>query len=214
MAVSPLQGGGIPSLPLPTQKTWAPERRANPHRREPTSCAPAASPELSRFPQPARAYPWRSRLPPSELPSTENSPHRSSFEGTFFCIASGRLPGDHRAILPPASRRRRPPPIQAGQVGRPAPLVRACPGPKDPLFSLPVQGPVQLGVLEKPQTKSNPNIHFSPIKTKPKRVVSRLAYPPHPHPQAWQRGFATVSSSLREWAGKPGCTPPTKGLGS
>lgn len=128
MAVSPLQGYEIQSPPLPALKTWAPERLANPHRRKPTSCAPAASPELSRTPQPARACPWRSRFLP---PASRAHKHcefssRFFFEGTFFCIASGRLPGDHRAIRL-ASRRRRPPPIQA-TAGWP-------PGPAGPSLS-------------------------------------------------------------------------------
>lgn len=127
MAVSPfpprLWDPGPPTPQLPTLKTWAPEclSQASPpgtHRLERQSRRRSC-----RGPRRQPAPALEARLPPPELPSSR-APERCEFsspfffEGTFFCVASGRLPGDRRAIPPPASRRRRPPPIQAA-AGRP-----------------------------------------------------------------------------------------------
>lgn len=124
MAVSPRSSRAVKSRVshCPPIRLGHPSDSAKPPRREPTFLSsrrvvravaiPAASP---------RPPSLGARLPPPEIPSSGALRILSApifFEGTFFCVASGRLPGDRRAIPPPASRRRRPPPIQAA-AGRP-----------------------------------------------------------------------------------------------
>lgn len=195
-----LPGRGIGCSRRPPWWEWSPL----PAR----AAATAPSPSLGKSPRanpPAGARgPWRRRQVPGALrarlaaPVRPRSPGTILFEGSLRCVASGRLPGDGRASLPP----RRPGLPFKPRPARPPRARRSERGGRvlePPDFTLPGRPQParadQPRALANPQTKPNPNIQFF-IKPETKAVS----------PQTWQRGFATVSS-LPAWRGQGNPTP-------